>query len=245
MDLKGTFLVIVLVVSSVIAEEEPNRHRMDINRLLVDTKDAVRMHKLRKDLVSERQALKKERLRQKMDEEAMNADVAKEKEAAREARAAVDEIHEALFEAKRALKSLQNAAHVANRQAAPARNNSEEPIDVDDNNDDILKVVKVAHSSEQKTKNGEIVISKGMTKNEEKINGETDQKIVKESEDKKNDGEITIDKQSSMVIDKNPAAGDPNDPVAMELAGENAAAGLTYQIINFVAMAAFTFVLVF
>ena len=37
MDLKGTFLVIVLVVS-VIAEEEPNRHRMDINRLLVDVR---------------------------------------------------------------------------------------------------------------------------------------------------------------------------------------------------------------
>lgn len=242
MDLKETFLVIVLVVSSVIAEEEPNRHRMDINRLLVDTKDAVSMHKLRKDLVSERQALKKERLRQKMDAEAMNADVAKEKEAAREARAAVDEIHEALFEAKRALRSLQNAAHVANRQAAPARNNSEEPIDVDDN-EDVVKVVKETHASEQKTKNGEIMISKGMTKNEKKINGATEQKIVKESEDKKNDGELTIDKQSSMVIDKNPAAGDPDDPVAMEL--ENAAAGLTYQIINFVAMAAFTFVLVF
>jgi len=239
MDLKETFLVIVLVVSSVIAEEEPNRHRMDINRLLVDTKDAVSMHKLRKDLVSERQALKKERLRQKMDAEAMNADVAKEKEAAREARAAVDEIHEALFEAKRALRSLQNAAHVANRQAAPARNNSEDV----DNNEDVVKVVKETHASEQKTKNGEIRISKGMTKNEKKINGALEQKIVKESEDKKNDGELTIDKQSSMVIDKNPAAGDPDDPVAMEL--ENAAAGLTYQIINFVAMAAFTFVLVF
>ena len=49
--------------------------------------------------------------------------------------------------------------------------------------------------------------------------------------------------QSSLVIDKDPAEGDPEDPVAM--AHENAAAGLTFHIINFVAMAAFTFVLVF
>ena len=79
------------------------------------TKDAVRMQELRKELVSERQALKKEQLRQKMDSVAMNNVVAKEKEAAREARAAVDEIHEALSEAKRALRSLQNAAHVASK----------------------------------------------------------------------------------------------------------------------------------
>lgn len=242
MDLKGTFLVIVLVVS-VIAEEEPNRHRMDINRLLVDTKDAIRMQELRKELVSERQALKKEQLRQKMDSVAMNNVVAKEKEAAREARAAVDEIHEALFEAKRALRSLQNAAHVANRQAiqaqaAPARNNSE------GDNDSDVKLLKVkTHASLQKTKNDETLISKGMTKDVKKNNGELEQKVVKESEDKKGDGEMTIDKQSSLVIDKDPAEGDPEDPVAM--AHENAAAGLTFHIINFVAMAAFTFVLVF
>jgi len=242
MDLKRTFLVIVLVVSSVIAEEEPNRHRMDINRLLVDTKDAVRMQELRKELVSERQALKKEQLRQKMDSVAMNNVVAKEKEAAREARAAVDEIHEALFEAKRALRSLQNAAHVENRQAiqaqaAPARNNSED----EDPDVQLLKVK--THASLQKTKNDETLISKGMTKDVKKTNGELEQKVVKESEDKKGDGEMTIDKQSSLVIDKNPAAGDPEDPVAM--AQENAAAGLTFHIINFVVMAAFTFVLVF
>jgi len=213
MDLKGIFLVIVLAQSSVIAEEEPNRHRMNMNRLLVSIKDAVRMQELRDELVSERQALKKE------------------------------------HEVSMALRSLKNAAHAANRQAiqaraAPARNNSEDVTAVrDDKDPEVQKLEVKTHSSLQKTKNDETLISKGMTKDIKKNNGELEQKIVKESEDKKGDGEMTIDKQSSLVIDKNPAAGDPEDPVAM--ANENAAAGLTYHIINFVAMAAFTFVLVF
>ena len=39
------------------------------------------------------------------------------------------------------------------------------------------------------------LISKGMTKDVKKNNGELEQKVVKESEDKKGDGEMTIDKQ--------------------------------------------------
>jgi len=135
---------------------------------------------------------------------------------------------------------------------------SGELTDPDESNNDVEKLVKKTHENLEKKANHEVIISKGMTKDVVKTNGQVAKKLVKESEDKKPNGEEIVDKQANLEIDRSPAAQDPEDPVADAEAlksegGKKVAAadinapstgGQLQQVFSFVAMLMFTFILV-
>lgn len=135
---------------------------------------------------------------------------------------------------------------------------SGELTDPDESNNDVEKLVKKTHENLEKKANHEVIISKGMTKDVLKNNGQVAKKLVKESEDKKPNGEEIVDKQANLEIDRSPAAEDPVDPVADAEAlksgdGKKVAAadikvpssgGQLQQVFSFVAMLMFTFILV-
>lgn len=255
MDLK--FIIVLtgisaLVVMEAMAEEEPSNLRMDLRELLMEAKDAVRIAKLR-------QALARRSQRQRMQAESMKAERIR---AEREAKHAVADVEAAVEEANTALKSLKRVAgepedremdsHRRHSSAAPspsASSGTGELTDPDETSADVKKLVKKTHENLEKKPNNEIVISKGMTKDVVKTNGQVAKKMVKESEDKKANGEEIVDKQANLEIDREPSAADPEDPQADALKAEGktntAATGCMFQVINFLAVLAFTFVLVF
>lgn len=254
MDLK--FIIVLtgisaFVVMEAMAEEDPSNLRMDLSELLMEAKDAVRIAKLR-------QTLAKRSLRQRMQAESLKAERIR---AEREAKHAVADVEAAVEEANTALKSLKRVAgDTEDREMNPHRRRSStasaassesgELTDPDETSADVKKLVKKTHENLEKKPNNEIVISKGMTKDVVKTNGQVAKKMVKESEDKKANGEEIVDKQANLEIDREPSAADPEDPQAEALQAEGkskntAATGCMFQVINFLAVLAFTFVLVF
>jgi len=253
--LAGLFALVVVQATE---EERPNNLRMDLSELLMEAKDAVKIHKLQKQL-----AAKEKRQRDQVRMETARTE--------RKANAAVAEVRSAIEEARQAMESLRNIADEAReasyRQRNPAKHATEhgqpkdqteapaakaqgELTDPDESSADIKKLVKKTHENLEKKPDNEIVISKGMTKDVVKTNGQIAKKLVKESEDKKANGEEIVDKQANLEIDREPAAEDPEDPAAEALkedgrlddAGDGAP---MCQISNFLAVMAFTFVLVF
>jgi len=113
-----------------------------------------------------------------------------------------------------------------------------EITDPDEAGSGIKKLVKKTHENFEKKPHGEVIISKGMTKDQIKINGEVARKMVKESEDKKPNGEEIVDKQANLEIDREPNA-------ALNQEGHASGADPISVLASFFTMMALTFVLVF
>lgn len=107
-----------------------------------------------------------------------------------------------------------------------------EITDPDVSSNDIKKLVKKTHENMEKKPDHEIIISKGMTRDEVKMNGEVAKKLVKESEDKKPNGEEIVDKQANLEIDRAPKS------------DSNGAVPMMHKIGSIFAVVALTFVLV-
>jgi len=115
-----------------------------------------------------------------------------------------------------------------------------EIIDPDESSSDVKKLVKKTHESLEKKPNHDVIINKGMTKDEVKMNGENVKKLVKESEDKKANGEEIVDKQANLEIDR-----DPKGKQDAEKARAGADSGaILHKVGSFFVMIALTFVLV-
>jgi len=125
---------------------------------------------------------------------------------------------------KRELRLRQDDAN----DTAPQKLASGELTDPDEANNDIKKLVKHTHENLEKKADKEIVISKGMTKNLVKNNGQVAKKMVKESEDKKSNGEEIVDKEANLEIDRAPGIDDPVDPLEEKTRAE-AQAGKNYE----------------
>jgi len=261
--------LLAVFITEAAADEGPSNLRMDLSELLLEAKDAIKIAKLRKHLA-------KKSHRQRMQEEALRNNAMKTEREASAAVADVEraivEAHEAMKSLKRmaaetafefehrqrnpepklhlnSLKALSNETEEIETKAtshAPEAASSE-LTDPDESNADIKKLVKKTHENLEKKPDHEIVISKGMTKDVVKTNGQIAKKLVKESEDKKANGEEIVDKQANLEIDREPAAEDPEDPVAEGLrvdSDKSAATGPMYQVFNFLAVVAFTFLVV-
>jgi len=126
---------------------------------------------------------------------------------------------------KRELRLRQDDANDTAPQKLAA---ASELTDPDEANNDIKKLVKHTHENLEKKADKEIVISKGMTKNLVKNNGQVAKKMVKESEDKKSNGEEIVDKEANLEIDRAPGIDDPVDPLEEKAAAE-AEAGKNYE----------------
>lgn len=108
-----------------------------------------------------------------------------------------------------------------------------EITDPDVSSNDVKKLVKKTHENMERKPDHEIIISKGMTRDEVKMNGEVAKKLVKESEDKKPNGEEIVDKQANLEIDRAPNKLDSNGAVPM-----------MHKVGSIFAVVALTFVLV-
>jgi len=249
--------LLALAVVQTAGEDRPTNLRMDLSELLMEAKDAVRIARLRKQL-AEKVLRQRNQVRRetKRDEKKANA--------------AVAEVRSAIEKARQAMESLRKIADTARaasyRQRSPLRaatkeetnttaSKSGELTDPDESNGDIKKLVKKTHENLEKKPDHEIVISKGMTKDVVKNNGQVAKKLVKESEDKKPNGEEIVDKQANLEIDREPgSAEDPEDPEAEGLkaapesradeSAEPSSAEAMYQIFNIFTVMAFTLVLV-
>jgi len=115
-----------------------------------------------------------------------------------------------------------------------------EIIDPDETSSDVKKLVKKTHESLEKKPNHDVIINKGMTKDEVKMNGENVKKLVKESEDKKANGEEIVDKQANLEIDRDPKA--KQDAEKARAGAESGA--ILHKVGSFFVMIALTFVLV-
>lgn len=115
-----------------------------------------------------------------------------------------------------------------------------EIIDPDESSSDVKKLVKKTHESLEKKPNHDVIINKGMTKDEVKMNGENVKKLVKESEDKKANGEEIVDKQANLEIDRDPKA--KQDAEKARAGAESGA--ILHKVGSFFVMIALTFVLV-
>merc|ERR1712168_586940 len=208
MELKLMILsgLLALAVVQTAGEDRPTNLRMDLSELLMEAKDAVRIARLRKQLaekvIRQRNQVRRET---KRDEKKANA--------------AVAEVRSAIEKARQAMESLRKIADTARaasyRQRSPLRaatkeetnttaSKSGELTDPDESNGDIKKLVKKTHENLEKKPDHEIVISKGMTKDVVKNNGQVA---------KKPNGEEIVDKQANLEIDREPgSAEDPEDP---------------------------------
>jgi len=259
MTLRLTFLVVMIALVNAF-DERPSNLRMDVSAILKEARNAVRQHKIRKMLLQSRlQRQKMEEASARADEAVMTAsnhkDAKKAMAVAKEMRHAADEAGAMTWaltamEHKSRIRQRAESSKISDEGRMHRMDDTTDPkdqaesdtkgelTDPDEASPGVRKLSKKTHENLERKPDHEIIISKGMTKDEVKMNGEIAKKLVKESEDKKANGEEIVDKQANLEIDRSPEVKN------MDYDNGAFSVPMLHKVTTVIVVVAFTFLLV-